>query len=125
MLKELSNRVSVHSTSSLFSNMQRIYLHRRLSAVFLVGCLGLPFLWIANLFYFRRSIFSTGGSSWKLCFWLRLSFTGSVLSILLFATWVIYFQLTWQTWDKGYFVYQAPQSKNDTNSTVAYLMDSL
>jgi Presenilin enhancer-2 subunit of gamma secretase len=130
MLKELSNRACVCTLNLiivrvLIFNVQYIYLYCRLSSVFMVGCLGLPFLWIVNLFYFRRSIFSSEGSSSKLSFWLRLSLTGSVLSVLIIATWVIYFQLTWQTWDKDYFVYQAPQSKNDTNSTVAHYKDSL
>mmetsp|Transcript_31157 Transcript_31157/g.62286 ORF Transcript_31157/g.62286 Transcript_31157/m.62286 type:complete len:98 (-) Transcript_31157:42-335(-) len=73
---------------------------------FFAGFAGLPFLWIANCFYFfpliRKGVVNPDAQRW-----VRRSLCGSLIAVLGALTWLIYFQLRWRTWGSwvvGYMV---------------------
>ena len=86
--------------------------------MFLIGCFGLPFLWFANTWYFRAKIFDERTSK-TLRYWLCLSLLGSVIAGSALFIWVLYFQITKNSWNQNWLVYTyAPPQNNSTNSTV-------
>lgn len=89
------------------------------STVFLLGSLGLPLLWLANLCYFRHSMYEDRRTSKTLKFWLHSSMSGLFLISIGFAAWIVYFQVTWQSWDKSYFVYQVPQNHTGNSTMIS------
>ena len=85
-------------------------------SVFFIGCFGLPFLWFANILYFRKKMFDYR-SSQSLRRWLLLSLTGFIISTAAILSWIIYFQITAKSWDVNYLVYFPAPPYNSTNST--------
>ena len=98
---------------------------------FLMGCLGLPWLWAVSVLYFwprvysGRSSSSTGtgsssssgaarrdGGNPELRKWVGRSLVGAVVGFGLLFGWVILFQLRWREWGSGVLNYMisAPES---------------
>jgi len=102
---------------------------------FLMGCLGLPWLWAVSVMYFwpkvysGRSTISTSSSSSsgssaarrgggppqgnpELRKWVGRSLVGAVVGFGLLFGWVILFQLRWREWGSGVLKYMisAPES---------------
>jgi hypothetical protein len=64
--------------------------------VFIIGCLGLPWLWIANVLYLSDKIENPIYLEAKR--WYQYSFYGSIVVLVLFIAWIVTFQLMWVDW---------------------------
>ncbi|KAL7485746.1 hypothetical protein ACHAW6_011350 [Cyclotella cf. meneghiniana] len=110
---------------------QEIILARR---IFFAGCIGLPWLWICNVMYFRRKVFgpSVGFDYWpgkreeylaslseegerdggvssvqernELGKWVRRSTWGAVVVVSLFVAWIVTFQLNKESFGTNWLV---------------------
>ena len=67
------------------------------------GCFFLPWLWIVNLYYFRK-LLARQDCPPEVKRWTNYSKIGTLVMTLLFATWVIIFQVTWRDWGSGLLV---------------------
>ena len=77
-------------------------------AVFIVGCLGLPWLWITNVLYLSDKIENPANIEAKR--WYQYSFYGSIIIIVLFIGWIVSFQLMWVDWKAYKFLIWIPPS---------------
>ena len=91
--------------------------------LFIAGCFLLPWLWAANLLYFRREVAALlcggGGCCARkrqggtplvrpaLALWLRRSLTGLVITTTAFVAWVVAFQTTFvsTSWGQSLLVF--------------------
>jgi hypothetical protein len=102
--------------------------------VFIIGCFGLPWLWLVNCGYFYEKISSNQASPiLKRCknfFYLffgylfpcfilsvgfYLSLTGSIIAFSALFIWIITFQLCWRDWSnaKSYMIYVPEEDQNN------------
>ncbi|EKU23175.1 hypothetical protein NGA_2091620 [Nannochloropsis gaditana CCMP526] len=99
---------------------------------FVVGCLGLPWLWAVSVLYFWPKLHGNetaeqtgqahGDSNLnregprvaksELRKWVNRSLVGAIVGFGLLFAWLIFFQLRWQKWGYGVLPYMvsAPQS---------------
>ena len=77
-------------------------------SVFLVGCFGLPWLWLVNAWYLRDKI---DDPKYQGCVkWYQYSLVGSIVMFALIALWAILFQNFWREWNLSYFMIWIPKS---------------
>lgn len=65
--------------------------------MFTAGCFFLPWLWILLLIHYRMELLDRTAPA-ALRGYLFASAAGTVIVTALFLTWVILFQLNWQSW---------------------------
>jgi hypothetical protein len=74
--------------------------------LFIVGFLGLPWLWFVNWLHFRKL------SDPHVQVYARRSLIGSVIGLVVFVAYFSTMQLTWRSWATEMMVY-APQSRDE------------
>ena len=65
--------------------------------MFVAGCFFLPWLWILLLIHYRMELLDQAAPA-ALRRYLFASAAGTVVTTALFLTWVVMFQLNWQSW---------------------------
>jgi hypothetical protein len=116
-----------------------IILSRRM---FYAGCLGLPWLWICNIMYFRRKVFgpslmfdywpgkrdeflnalNEGESNERdvptlhekneLEKWVKRSTRGAIVVVSVFLAWIVTFQVNKENFGSGWFVMDMSEDEN-------------
>ena len=66
--------------------------------MFFIGCFFLPFLWLANVFYFQDVIKHPSSEATELHTWVHRSMIGSVVAISSLLIWIIIVQSGWEEW---------------------------
>ena len=76
--------------------------------VFIIGCLGLPWLWITNVLYLSDKIENPRYAEAKK--WYLYSFYCSIIIIVLFMAWICTFESKWADWKWFKFLIWIPES---------------
>ena len=74
--------------------------------MFLIGLLGLPWLWTVNAIYFNTK--EGGLRSAEAIRWVRRSTIGAAISFFFLIIYIIYFQTTWRSWPAANYMVNIP-----------------
>ena len=66
--------------------------------MFFIGCCFLPFLWLANVFYFQDVFKKPSADSAELRTWVQRSMVGAATVLSLLVVWIIVVQVGWEEW---------------------------